>query len=167
LGNGCNPRKYSSKAGVKQMFAVIRQEIDFKAAPQRVYEALTDAKHFSAFTGLPAEIHCETGGLFSCFGGQIVGRILDLVPNRRIVQAWHFSMWPDTFFSFVRIELKGQGEGTRLILEHSGFPEENRLHLDGGWPKMYWEPLKKYLDSRPLPAGAGRKATDPVCDRSS
>jgi len=55
-------------------------------------------------------------------------------------------MWPDAVFSIVRFELKEQGQGTRLILEHSGFPEENREHLDGGWSRMYWEPLKKYLD---------------------
>ena len=128
------------------MSAVIRQEVEFKASPQRVYEALTDAKHFSAFTGLPAEIDREAGGAFNCFGGQIAGRILDLVPSRRFVQAWRASMWPDGVFSIVRFQLEGKGEGTRLILEHSGFPEENRTHLDGGWPKMYWEPLKKYLD---------------------
>ena len=128
------------------MSVVIRQEVEFKASTQRVYDALTDAKHFSAFTGLPAEIHREAGGEFNCFGGQIAGRILDLVPYRRFVQAWRVSMWPDGVFSIARFQLEGLGEGTRLILEHSGFPEENREHLDGGWPKMYWEPLKKYLD---------------------
>jgi uncharacterized protein YndB with AHSA1/START domain len=128
------------------MSTAIRQEIDFKANPQRVYEALTDGKHFSAFTGHPAKIDLAAGGAFSCFGGQIEGRILDLVPNRRIVQAWHVKTWPEGVFSIVRFELREQGAGTRLILEHSGFPEENRMHLDGGWSRMYWEPLKKYLD---------------------
>jgi len=127
------------------MSEAIRQEIDFAVSPQRVYEALTDGKHFAAFTGLPAEIHGEIGGTFTCFGGQIDGRILDLVPNRRIVQAWHVGMWPAGVFSIVRFDLKKHGEGTRLSLEHSGFPEENRAHLDGGWSKMYWEPLRKYL----------------------
>lgn len=32
----------------------IHQEIDFKASPEQVYKALTDAKQFSAFSGLPA-----------------------------------------------------------------------------------------------------------------
>jgi uncharacterized protein YndB with AHSA1/START domain len=127
------------------MSEVIHQAVDFKAKPQRVYDALTDAKHFSAFSSLPAEIQPEAGGIFNCFGGQISGRILDLLPNQRIVQAWRAGMWPDGVFSIVRFDLKEVSEGTRLILEHSGFPEGNRTHLDGGWPKMYWEPLKKYL----------------------
>jgi hypothetical protein len=50
----------------------------------------------------------------------------------------------------VKFELRQQGSETRLIMEHVGFPEENRAHLngegaDGGWDRQYWEPLKKYL----------------------
>jgi len=112
------------------MSGVIRQQVEFKASPQRVYDALTDAKQFSVCTGLPAEIQGGAGGTFTCFGGQIAGRILELVPNQRIVQAWRVSMWPVGVFSIVRFQLEGRSDGTRLILEHSGFPEENRAHLD-------------------------------------
>ena len=77
------------------MSALIHQEVDFKASPQRVYEALTDAKQFSGFSGLPAEIHSEAGGTFKCFGGQITGRMTELFPNQKIVQTWHVAMWPD------------------------------------------------------------------------
>ena len=67
------------------------------------------------------------------------------IPGQKIVQTWHAAMWPDGANSMVRFELKAQAGGTRLILDHSDFPEENREHLDAGWPRMYWEPLKKYL----------------------
>jgi uncharacterized protein YndB with AHSA1/START domain len=127
------------------MPALIHQEVDFKASPKRVYEALIDAKQFSTFSGLPAEIHGEAGGAFKCFDGQITGRMTELVPGQKIVQTWHVAMWPDGVNSIVRFELTAQGEGTRLILDHSDFPEENREHLDAGWPRMYWEPLKRYL----------------------
>jgi uncharacterized protein YndB with AHSA1/START domain len=43
------------------MSTAISQEIDFKASPQRVYEALTDGKHFGAFTGHPANIDLAAG----------------------------------------------------------------------------------------------------------
>lgn len=85
----------------------IRQEIDFAASPRRVYEALTDSKQFTAFSGgLPAEIEPQAGGAFKCFGGQITGRIIELVPNRRIVQAWHVAMWPEGVYSVVKFELE-------------------------------------------------------------
>ena len=124
----------------------IHQEVDFTVSPQRIYGALTDAKQFTAFSGgLPAEIQPEAGGMFKCFGGQISGRIVELVTNRRIVQAWHVAMWPEGTYSIVRFELEKRGSGTRLILDHAGFADEHREHLDAGWPRMYWEPLKKYL----------------------
>jgi len=132
------------------MSNAIRQEVSIKASPDRVYDALIDAKHFSEFTGAPAEIDPSPGGAFSCFGGIITGRNIELLPNRRIVQAWRVAMWPDGLYSIVRFELQPDGSQTRLTMDHVGFPEEMRPHLngemaDGGWQRQYWEPLKKYL----------------------
>jgi uncharacterized protein YndB with AHSA1/START domain len=123
----------------------IHQEVDFKASPQQVYAALTDAKQFSAFSGLPSLIDRQGGGAYKCFGGQITGRFIELVPKQRIVQTWRVAMWPDGVDSKVKFQLKENGSGTRVILEHTDFPEENRDHLDAGWARMYWEPMKKYL----------------------
>src|SRR5215469_11203035 len=100
----------------------IRQEIEFKTNPQRVYDALLDAKQFSAFTGAPAEIDRQVGGAFSCFGGIITGRNIELVPNKRIVQAWRVKIWPEGLYSIVAFELQPEGSGTRLVLTHDGFP---------------------------------------------
>jgi activator of HSP90 ATPase len=125
--------------------AQIHQEVEFKSGPQRIYKALLDSKQFSAFTASPAQIHATAGGAFNCFGGRVVGRNIELVPNRRIVQAWRISEWPEGLYSIVRFELKTQGSGTRLILDHAGFAPEDREHLDPGWHQMYWDPLTKYL----------------------
>lgn len=125
----------------------IRQEENFKAAPQRIYEALLDSKQFSAFSGgRAAEIHREPGGAFSIFAGHIVGRILELTPNRRIVQAWRVVPWPEGIYSIARFELSAQGSGTRVILDHTGFPSELAEHLAAGWTENYWTALRKYLD---------------------
>lgn len=124
----------------------IHQEIVLKASPARVYEALTDARQFSAFTGgAPAEISAKAGGAFSCFGGRIVGQNVELVPDRRLVQAWRAGNWDEGVYSIARFELEPQGSGTRLVFDHAGFPEQQRAHLEGGWRAMYWEPLQKYL----------------------
>ena len=64
----------------------LHYQVDFKASPQRVYDALLDAKQFAAFSGLPAEIDPKPGGTFSLFSAQIVGRNVELVPGQRIVQ---------------------------------------------------------------------------------
>jgi len=123
----------------------IHQEIDFTASPQRVYEALLDAKQFTAFSVRPAEINREPGGAFSLFGGHIIGRNLELVPNQRIVQAWRVVDWPEGAYSIAKFELEAQGSGTRLVFDQIGFPEGLHNHLAEGWESNYWALLKKYL----------------------
>ena len=127
------------------MSHVIHQEIVIAASPQRVYSALTDSQQFSALTGVPAEISREAGGAFSCFGGMIVGRHLELMVNERIVQAWRVANGDAGVYSVVRFVLKAQGTGTLLVFDHAGFPDGTGEHLETGWHSNYWEPLKKYL----------------------
>ena len=52
----------------------LHDDIELKSTPQRIYEALLDAKQFATFSGMPAAIDPKAGGAFSMFGGQIVGR---------------------------------------------------------------------------------------------
>ena len=127
------------------MTTTIHQEIILKATPQRIYEAYMNEKEHSAFTGGPAEINRQAGGEFSCHGGQIVGRHIQLVENKRIVQAWRPVAWPEGVYSMVKIELAEQGGETHLTLDHWGFPEGGKEHLESGWHSNYCEPLQKYL----------------------
>jgi len=123
----------------------IHQEIEFNATPQQLYDALLDGKQFSEFSGRAAEINREVGGAFSLFKGHIIGRNLELVPNERIVQAWRVVTWPEGAYSIVRFELKSQGSGTRLALDHIGFPGGLHDHLAAGWEENYWSLLKKHF----------------------
>src|SRR6266852_6068290 len=151
LGAGVGPQRASTEGKAAELASAsisIHQEADFKASPQRVYEALLDAKEFSAFSGLPAEIRREAGGDFSCFGGHIVGRNVELVPNERVVQAWRVVGWEPGVYSIAKFELKEQGSETRLIFDHTGFPNGKAEHLAAGWKENYWEPLEKYLASQ-------------------
>jgi len=125
----------------------IHQEVDFKVTPARMYEALLDAKQFSAFTKDTAEIRPQPGEIFKLFGGRIEGRNIELVPNRRIVQAWRPASWPAGVYSIVRFELVARGAGTRIVLDHAGFTEDKWEHLNEGWPRNYWEPLRKFLNA--------------------
>jgi activator of HSP90 ATPase len=123
----------------------LHQEVDLKASPQRIYEVLLDSKQFTACTGVPAEIDPKAGGAFSMFGGLIVGRNIELIPNQRIVQAWRPTHWDPGVYSIVRFDLKPQTSGTMVVLDHTGFPEGEFDHLDPGWKVRYWDPLRKYF----------------------
>jgi uncharacterized protein YndB with AHSA1/START domain len=130
----------------------IHQEVVIKASRKRVYEALTDAEQFTkvirlskAPGGPAAVISKEVGGAFSAFGGYITGRHIELAPNERIVQAWRAGGWEAGKYSIARFELKEQGEQTKLVFDHTGFPNGDAEHLLEGWNTNYWEPLRKYL----------------------
>jgi activator of HSP90 ATPase len=128
------------------MTATIHQEITFKASPARVYDALVSSEQFSKATGgAPTDISPEAGGAFSCFGGMIVGRHIELVPNERIVQAWRAANWESGVYSIVRFELTQQGSDTLLRFDHIGFPEGQGEHLASGWHVNYWGPIEKLL----------------------
>ncbi|WP_062234311.1 SRPBCC family protein [Fictibacillus sp. FJAT-27399] len=127
------------------MSTTIQEKIKFNTTPERLYQALTDSKKFSDLTGAPAEIHSEEGGSFSCFGGMIAGRMIELIPNKRIVQAWRAGNWDSGVYSIVNFELFSEGENTLLYFNHIGFPEGQGEHLKQGWEENYWKPLKKYV----------------------
>jgi activator of HSP90 ATPase len=133
------------KATGNESRTFLHQEIDFKASPSRIYEALLDSKQFAAFTGMPAEIDPKVGGALAIFGELVVARNVELVPNQRIVQAWRPQHWDPGVYSIVKFELKTQGTGTKLVLDHTGFPEGEYDHLYEGWPLRYLNPLKKFL----------------------
>jgi len=122
----------------------IRQEIFVAAPPARVFEVLTRAEAFSSLTGgAPAEIDASDGGAFSIFGGMIQGRNVESVPGARLVQAWRPKTWAPGLYSLVRFDLRAESDGTRVSLEHVGYPEEQREHLASGWQANYLEPLRK------------------------
>ncbi len=122
----------------------IHQELFVAASPARVFETLTTGDTFSRMTGgAPTSIDATAGGAFSLFGGAIEGRSVELVPAERIVQAWRPASWPAGQYSLVRFELRAEAGGTRVSLEHVGYPAEQHDHLAGGWQTNYLLPLAK------------------------
>ena len=136
----------------------IHQESVINASRKRVYLALTDARQFNEVTKIaaardpaislaaaPTVISPDVGGAFSLFGGIILGRQIELVPNTRIVQAWRVRYWDPGAYSIAKFELIEQGSGTRIIFDHTGFPKGDAETLASGWKAHYWEPLANFL----------------------
>jgi activator of HSP90 ATPase len=123
----------------------LHQQVDFRVTPPRIYEALLNSRQFTAITGEPAKIDAAPGGAFSMFGGKIVGRNIELLPTLRIVQAWRPESWEPGVYSIVRFELRNHGPQTRVLLDHTGFPEGTYDSLYAGWKTRYWDPLARYM----------------------
>lgn len=132
------------------MTPAIEQSFSFpKVTPALLYSLFMDSAKHTAATAMPAKISPKIGGKWSAFGGMILGRNLDLVPNRMIVQSWRSSAWkksdPDSVL-IVRFE-KSPG-GATAYLAHVGVPQYDYQGVTQGWKKYYWEPWEKYLAAR-------------------
>jgi len=125
----------------------VHQEIDLSASPRAIYEAYLDSASHARFTGQRARLSRKEGGRFTAGDTYISGFNLELRRDRRIVQAWRASEWPEGTYSVLRLELLPRGKATRLIVDHVGVPDDFRDGVDSGWHEFYWEPLKEYLSA--------------------
>ena len=148
----------SAGQGLSHTAEGIHQEISINARRERVYRVLTDSEQFRQVMLLgpakelvtapgapPARISQAVGGTFTLFGGIITGRQLVLHPNESIVQAWHDSSWRSNEFSIASFVLLEDGQRTKLMFDHRGFPDGAGAHLAPGWYLNYWDPLAKFL----------------------
>jgi activator of HSP90 ATPase len=131
------------------MCKTIKQKVHFKAPPEVIYALLTRSKNYAAVTGKKAIIGKTAGSRFSVYGGQASGIIVELVRNKRIVQAWRGHSFPDGIFSMATFNLNpAKNGGTELILVHRGVPKDLIPFIERGWRKYNWDPIKKYLAQR-------------------
>ena len=153
----------SSDAGVQEDIsfdnAAIHQEPVFHANPARIYRILTTDEFdkvvrlsaamtsgmIPARDARPTMIDARPGGAFSFFGGYITGQNIEFVPDTRLVQVWRSANWDAGSYSIVRFGLVAQGGDTRIVFDHSGFPNADAPHLAKGWRDNYWQPLAKVL----------------------
>jgi uncharacterized protein YndB with AHSA1/START domain len=124
----------------------ITQTVTLPARPTEVYAALMEEKRHAAFTGAPAQIEPHVGGTVACYGGYIAGVNVELVPGKRIVQAWRSKDWPKGCYSLVTFALAPAGRGkTKLSFTHVGVLAGDVKAKSSGWRTHYWEPLQRYL----------------------
>ena len=83
-------------------------------------------------------------GFFNVRMTRLICRIIVAQP-RRSRQAWRVAGWDPGVYTLVKIELQADGDGTRVVLDHTGIPDGMQEHLDGGWHARYWQPLQAYL----------------------
>ncbi len=129
------------------MCKTIKQRVKFKAAPAKVYELLADSEKHTAVTGRKARISSEVGGRFSTSGNEVTGINVDLVPGRRIVQAWRHRRFPEGIFSMAAVTLTPTAAGgTELVLTHRGVPKDLIPETEQTWREQYWARMKAFLD---------------------
>lgn len=128
------------------MCKTIKQKVRFNAAPKAVYGLLADSRQRSALTGRKAAISGKVGGPFSTDNGKVTGVNVDLVPGKRLVQAWRRDDFPEGVYSMAAITLAPTAAGgTELVLTHRGVPKHLILETEHYWREIYWSRMKEQL----------------------
>jgi activator of HSP90 ATPase len=126
----------------------LHQSVVFETDPHDVYEALMDSKKHTIFTGAKAKIGRHVGDSFSVWDDWATGSNVELVPDKKIVQQWRGSDWPEGHYSVITFEFKKIDRGTRLDFTQTNIPELLYDDVAQGWKEWYWEKLKTYFAKR-------------------
>jgi len=134
---------------MKTKTTTIKQTVTISASPEEIYEAFTDPKKHSEFTGSKATGKPKVGEEFTAWDGYISGKYLELEKGKRIVQEWINTDWPQGLPpSRFELTLKADAGGTEVSMVQSNVPANQEEELLDGWTKFYWEPLKAYFEKR-------------------
>lgn len=126
----------------------IKQGAMMPGSPHDVYELLMDEKQHEEFTGDTAQISRSVNGSFTTFGGWATGKNIELVKDKKIIQTWRGSDWPEGSESTITIKLLPAKSDTKLMFSQTGVPSGLAADVEKGWREYYWAPMKKLLGSR-------------------
>jgi len=124
----------------------ITQKVVVSASPAEVYRALVDPRIHAAFTGSPATGTARAGAKFTAWDGYIRGIHRQLIDDKKIVQEWQTTEWPEgappSILTLTLTKVKG---GTAIHMKHTNVPAEQAASYRQGWIDFYWKPLKAYF----------------------
>ena len=116
------------------------------ARPARLYRMYLDPRQHAAFTGAPVKIAARVGARFEAFGGALTGRILQLVPDRLIVQSWRSTEFGKRDLdSTLVLTFWPEGTGGRIELTHVNVADSDFAGVSEGWTTYYWTPWRAHL----------------------
>ena len=114
------------------------------APPEDVYLALTNSNTIQLWSGEEAEMSTEAGSEFSLWDGSIVGKNLDFIDGKKVVQQWYFG--EQATDSIVTIILHPHQEGTSVELKHTNIPDEDFDDIVDGWKENYFGSIREFYE---------------------
>jgi activator of HSP90 ATPase len=131
------------------MLEKIKVSTTLLASPERIYKAWLNSKEHGLFTGSEALASSKVGKRFMAWDGYIKGKNLFLEPNKRIIQSWRSTDFPErSSDSKIEIIFEKVKTGTKVTLIHSEIPEGQSEGYKKGWKDFYFKPMKKFFSEK-------------------
>ncbi|MCW3121370.1 MAG: glutathione S-transferase [Flavipsychrobacter sp.] len=123
-------------------------ELEFilSGKPKRVMQLLTDPVLIRKWSGGEAVFEKMVGGRFEMFDGWVTGKVTKVSENE-LAYTWTAGDWEDgTPASEVHYLLKPDEAGTKVIVHHTGFPnEKERDSHKTGWTDFFFDPMEDFI----------------------
>lgn len=121
-------------------------EFTVSGKPQRVMQLLTDPVLIRKWSGGEAVFENKPGGRFEMFDGWVTGTVISVGDNE-LAYTWKTSEWPEeTKPTEVHYLLKADNGGTKVILRHTGFPNEDEMKSHkSGWTDFFFDPMEDFM----------------------
>jgi activator of HSP90 ATPase len=112
-----------------------KKTFKINAEPSDVYAALTNPYTIELWSGYPAQMSTEPGTEFSLWEGDITGKNLEFVQDKKVVQEWNFGEQVEK--SIVTITMVPDRENSLVTIEHSNIPDDEYKDISEGWQEYY------------------------------
>jgi len=132
-------KKTPKKEEKKSNFSEWNITYIFQANPSDLYDCLLNPQKIQAYTRSPTQLEPKVGGKFSFYGGAILGEIVELEKDTKLVLNWKLKDWSN--FSVVTISLS-KNNGTVLKLQQKEIPTSEFERTRSGWKNYFWDPIK-------------------------
>lgn len=124
----------------------IEQKYEMNATPEQVFDALVNPDTIQIWSGDEAKMGPEVGDTFTLWGGQMFGKNLEVVKNKKLVQEWCYDQWDTP--SKVTFTIKAKGKKTIVELLHEDVPEKSFKSINEGWDAYYLGAMKDMFDEK-------------------
>ena len=112
-----------------------KKTFKINAEPSDVYSAITNPYTIELWSCYPAQMSTEPGSDFSLWEGDITGRNIEFVQDKKVVQEWYFGDQPEK--SIVTITITSDRENSEVTVEHTNIPDEEFINIAEGWREYY------------------------------
>jgi activator of HSP90 ATPase len=112
-----------------------KKTFKINAEPSDIYSAVTNPITIELWSGYPAQMSTEPGTEFSLWEGDITGRNIEFVQDKKVVQEWNFG--DQTEKSVVTITIVPDRENSLVNVEHTNIPDEDYTDIAEGWREFY------------------------------
>jgi len=117
-----------------------------KADVQDVFTALTNPFTIELWSGNKAVMTQNVGDEFSLWDGDIIGKNLEVIENKKLVQQWYFGEEDEAEPSIVTLTLWPKNSQTSVELNHTNIPDEAYDNIVEGWNEAYLGAIKVLLE---------------------